>query len=281
MEQIKLPAPAKINLFLHINHQQDDGYHEIQTLFQLTDYCDQLQFSVRKDGKIHVNAEIPGLAASNNLVMQAAKLMQQHDKKRRGVDIILEKNIPIGAGLGGGSSNAATTILGLNVLWDLQIPEEQLLQLGSQIGADVPVFIKGKSCWAEGIGNQLTAMKLPNSVFLVVIPPVSVPTAEIFFDKALKRDTAKLERSLDLIETGKNDCQPVVISRYPEVGEALDWLSQFASAKMTGTGSCVFARFENEEKAEQILHKLPKHLKGFITFGLNESPLLTALRANL
>ena len=192
----------------------------------MIDYCDELSFTPRKDSKIHVNAKIPGVSAQNNLVMRAAKLMQLHDKKRRGVDIKLLKRIPLGAGLGGGSSNAATTILGLNKLWNLQIPLEQLLQLGEQIGADVPVFINGLSCWAEGIGELLTPMKLPKPWFTIIAPPVEVPTAEIFFDKQLTRDTPKQTISASLIETGENDCQAVVIKRYPEVAQALDWLNQ-------------------------------------------------------
>jgi 4-diphosphocytidyl-2-C-methyl-D-erythritol kinase len=280
MENLTLPAPGKLNLFLHITAQREDGHHELQTIFQLIDYGDSLTFTPRDDKEILVNAKIPGLAAKNNLVMRAAKLIQQHDKKRRGIEITLRKRLPIGGGLGGGSSDAATTLHALNTLWELDISTEHLMHLGKQLGADVPVFIKGRSCWAEGIGEIITPLTLPDSWFLVIIPPVSVSTTEIFFDKQLTRDTAKQTMSTSLIETGVNDCQAVVVKRFPVVAKALDWLNQFGTAQMTGTGACIFAPFATKAAAEKVLTELPKDLKGFVARGLNTSPLLTALEAN-
>lgn len=280
METLTLPAPGKLNLFLHINSQRPDGHHELQTIFQLLDYSDSLSFVPRNDKDITVNAKIPGLAAKNNLVMRAAKLIQQHDKKRRGVEISLEKKLPIGGGVGGGSSDAATTLHALNQLWDLKLPNEQLIRLGQQLGADVPVFVRGCTCWAEGIGDILSPMELPEDWFVVVQPKVSVSTTEIFFDKQLTRDTPKQEASSALIETGINDCQAVVIKRHPEVAAALNWLNQFGTAQMTGTGACIFARFASQSAALEIVEQLPDNLKGFAARGVNRSPLLTALEAN-
>ena len=280
MNELILPAPAKLNLFLHINQQQANRYHELQTIFQFIDYCDELTFAPRADKDIHLHGKIPGVSSHNNLVMRAAKLMQQHDKKRRGLDIYLKKLIPLGAGLGGGSSDAATTMLALNYLWNLKLSLAQLLQLGLQLGADVPVFIMGKACWAENLGEQMTPLDLPTPWFVVVVPPVHISTAEIFCDSKLTRDTPKSEISLSLLETGENDCQAVAMRRYPEVAHALTWLNQFSTTQMTGSGGGVFARFETEAQADEVLEQLPKNLKGFAAPGLNTSPLLTALDIN-
>lgn len=280
MDTLTLPAPGKLNLFLHINGQREDGHHELQTIFQFIDTCDTLRITARDDSNIHVNTKIPGIADRNNLVLRAAKMIQAYDKKRRGVDINLQKKLPIGGGLGGGSSDAATTLLGLNHLWDLQLPIEQLLQMGLQLGADVPVFIFGKACWAEGIGEKLTPMNLPQSWYLVLVPPVEISTAEVFFDKNLPRDTPKCELSKHLLQTGSNDCQRVVIDKYPEVATALNWLNQFSTGQMTGTGACLFARFNNKQEAQAIMDKMPPDYKGFVTQGLNTSPLLTTLRSH-
>jgi 4-diphosphocytidyl-2-C-methyl-D-erythritol kinase len=280
MNTLELPAPGKLNLFLHINEQREDGHHELQTIFQFIDTCDTLQLTERADSKIHVNTKIPGIADKNNLVLRAAKMIQGYDKKRRGVDINLEKKLPIGGGLGGGSSDAATTLLGLNMLWDMQLPIEQLLQMGLQLGADVPVFILGKACWAEGIGEKLTPMNLPQPWYLVLVPPVSISTAEVFFDKNLTRNTARCEPSVELLQTGANDCQRVVVDKYPEVASALNWLNQYATAQMTGTGACLFARFKKVQDAQAVLAEMPPEYKGFITQGLNTSPLLTKLRSH-
>lgn len=280
MEKLTLPAPAKLNLFLHINAQHANGYHELQTIFQFIDYCDELSFTPRSDREIHLHAKIAGVSTHNNLISRAARLMQQHDKKRRGIDIHLKKIIPLGAGLGGGSSNAATTILALNHLWDLRLTLSQLIKLGLQLGADIPVFLQGQACWAENLGEQITPLQLPTPWFVVVVPPVNISTAEIFCDSKLTRDTPKTDISLSLLETGENDCQPIVMRRYPEVAQALNWLNQFSTAQMTGTGGAVFARFESEAQANEIIEQLPSTFKGFVTQGLNTSPLLTALKIN-
>ena len=280
MKTLTLPAPGKLNLFLHINSQREDGYHELQTIFQLLDYGDELTFIPRDDKLICVNAKIPGLSSQNNLVTRAAKLMQQQDSQRRGVDITLTKKLPIGGGLGGGSSDAATTLHGLNLLWDLNLSMQHLLHLGLQLGADVPVFVEGHSCWAEGIGDILTPMELPKTWFLVIAPPVAVSTQEVFFDKKLTRNTPKQKISTSLIETGINDCQSVVARRHPAVADALNWLNQYSPAQMTGSGACLFARFESKQAAQNVLAELPKDLSGFISRGLNRSPLLTALQTN-
>lgn len=277
MKIMTLPAPGKLNLFLHINGQREDGHHELQTIFQFIDYSDELTFSPRDDDLICVNAKIPELSSKNNLVTRAAKLLQRQDSKRRGVDITLKKNLPIGGGLGGGSSDAATTLHGLNRFWDLKLNKEHLLHLGLQLGADVPVFVEGHSCWAEGIGEKLTPLDLPEPWFLVVAPPVAIPTQEIFFDKKLTRNTPRREMSTSLLETGINDCQAVVVKRYPVVAEALNWLNQYSTAQMTGTGACIFARFESKKAAQKALADLPEKMIGFVCRGLNRSPLLTSL----
>ena len=273
MNTLTLSAPAKLNLFLHITGQRTDGYHELQTIFQFLDHSDQLIFDLRNDGEIHINSSIPHLSQEDNLVFHAAKLIQQYAKKNQGVDIELVKNLPMGAGLGGGSSDAATTLVGLNKLWDLKISTQALLDLGKPLGADIPVFINGKACWAEGIGEIMTPMELPEPWFLVLIPPVHVPTVEIFCDKELTKDTVKQTMSPSLLETGVNDCQSVAVRRYPDIGHALSWLSQFGKAQMTGTGACVFAAFESEERAIEILDQVQLPLKGFVAKGVNKSPL--------
>lgn len=280
MKTTTLPAPGKLNLFLHITGQRDDGHHELQTIFQLLDYGDTVTFTTRKDDQICLDSKLPDVSTENNLVYRAAKLIQRQAKKRCGITITLTKRLPMGGGLGGGSSDAATTLHALNLLWDLNLPEEHLLNLGKQLGADVPVFVAGRSCWAEGIGEILTPLELPETWFLVVTPKVHVSTQEIFFDKQLPRDTPKQAISLNLLETGINDCQNVVIQRYPAVASALNWLNQYSTAQMTGTGASIFARFETKQTAKEALAKLPKTLKGFICKGINQSPLLTALQTN-
>jgi 4-diphosphocytidyl-2-C-methyl-D-erythritol kinase len=281
MDKLILPAPAKLNLFLHVNAQRENGYHELQTIFQFIDCSDILQFSSRVDHKIVLHTKMHGVAPEENLCVRAAKEMQKHDRKRRGVDIYLEKHIPLGGGLGGGSSDAATTIVGLNQLWDLQIPQSQLLQLGVQLGADVPVFIEGKACWAEGIGDIMTPLDLPEPWYLVLVPPVSVSTAEIFFDKRLTRDTPKRKMLPSLAESGHNDCEAVVIRHYPEVGEAMKWLNQYEKARMTGSGACVFAAFTDAQSAQVVLDKIEAPFKGFVAKGQNTSSLLKALQGKL
>jgi 4-diphosphocytidyl-2-C-methyl-D-erythritol kinase len=282
MEQLTLPAPAKLNLFLHITGQREDGYHELQTIFQFIDRSDTLRFVTRNDHLIVLHTKMHGVPPEENLCVRAAKEMQKHDRKRRGVDIYLEKNIPIGGGLGGGSSDAATTIVGLNSLWELHLPHNQLLQLGVQLGADIPVFIKGKACWAEGIGEIMTPIDLAEPWYVVIIPPVTVPTAEIFFDKQLTRDTPKRKMAPSLVESGHNDCEAVVSRRYPEVAEAMKWLNQYdhiGKSRLTGSGACVFAAFNNEQDARDVVNKVEAPFKAFAAKGQNTSPLLKSIES--
>lgn len=276
-------APAKLNLFLHIVGRRNDGYHELQTIFQLLNYCDELLFTPRTDNQIHCQVNfLSSLTTSsqtiinndNNLVIKAAKLLQQFCNCPLGVDITLNKRIPIGGGLGGGSSNAATTLVALNHLWQLNLPKTQLLSLGLQLGADVPVFIHGHSAWAEGIGEKLESIDLAENWFIVLIPPVTVSTHEIFSDPQLTRTTPaiKIQTILSGQQT-RNDCEIVVRQHYPLIASALDWLNQFATARLTGTGSCVFAAVGNKAQAEAIKKQIPAELSGFIAQGINKSPL--------
>jgi 4-diphosphocytidyl-2-C-methyl-D-erythritol kinase len=281
MDILTLPAPAKLNLFLHVIGQRENGYHELQTIFQFIDHSDTLKLATRDDHQIILHTKVHGVLPEENLCVRAAKEMQKHDRKRRGVDIYLEKNIPMGSGLGGGSSDAATTLVGLNHLWELHLPQNQLLQLGVQLGADVPLFIQGQACWAEGIGDIMTPIELTEPWYVVLIPPVTVSTAEIFFDKRLTRDTPKRKMMPSLVESGHNDCEAVVIHRYPEVGEAIKWLKQYGKARMTGSGSCVFAAFSDEQSAKEVANKVEAPLKAFVAKGQNTSALLKALKKKL
>jgi 4-diphosphocytidyl-2-C-methyl-D-erythritol kinase len=266
-------APAKLNLFLHITGRRPDGYHELQTIFQFLDYCDELDFSVREDGHIHCQTNTD-LANEDNLIVKAATLLQQHTQTRLGANIELRKKIPIGGGLGGGSSNAATTLLALNELWALDLSPENLQQLGIQLGADVPIFIYGQSAWAEGIGEKLQPVTLSEDWFLVIHPNCHVSTSEIFSDKLLTRNKPFITMPDFLAGYGSNVCESVVCRLYPEIKKALDWLNQFSSAKMTGTGACIFTQCKTQEQAQQILEQLPDKWQGFVTQGKNSSPAL-------
>jgi len=270
---LTLPAPGKLNLMLHITGQREDGYHNLQTLFQFLDYGDQLHFEALPDSSIEVITELPDVAATDNLIYRAAELLQHHSGSSFGARIKLEKNIPMGAGLGGGSSDAATTLIALNQLWSLNYDLHTLAKLGLQLGADVPVFIHGRAAWAEGVGEQLTAVEPKQNWFVVLTPACHVSTAEIFSHKELTRNTSAITIAAALEGGGRNDCQAVVLEHYPQVKKALRWLNQFAAAKMTGTGSSVFADFVSREQAQQVLEQLPTDLKGFIAKGQNLSPL--------
>ncbi len=273
MTTLTLPSPAKLNLMLHILGRRPDGYHELQTLFQFLDYGDELTFSQRPDGEIHLQTTLEQVAHDDNLVVRAARLLQQHSGCRQGADIRLDKHLPMGGGIGGGSSNAATTLLGLNRLWQLDLDLETLAGLGLQLGADVPVFVRGHAAFAEGVGEELTPVDLPEPWFLVMVPPVSVSTAEIFSAPELTRNTPAIKVCAVLRQGGHNDCQPTVARRYPEIGNALKWLDKFTSARLTGTGCCVFGEFPSEAEADKVLHQLPAGVKGFIAKGSNQSML--------
>lgn len=274
---LKLPSPAKLNLFLHINGQRDDGYHQLQTVFQLLDYGDQLTFSARNDSTLSLTPEISGVPHSKNLIIRAAELLRDATGCTKGADITLEKKLPMGGGIGGGSSNAATALIALNHLWKTGLSQDQLAQLGIQLGADVPVFVHGCSAWAEGVGEIITPIALPSRWYLVIRPNVHISTAEVFSQKNLTRDTPVIKVAAFLEGGGKNDCQDIVLQRYPQVKEAVDWLNFFSPAQLTGTGSCIFAAFESEAKAKSVFANRPEHLEGFVAKGVNRSPLHTAL----
>ncbi|MBC9249606.1 4-(cytidine 5'-diphospho)-2-C-methyl-D-erythritol kinase [Pseudomonas alcaligenes] len=271
--ELILPAPAKLNLMLHILGRRADGYHELQTLFQFLDHGDLLGFSLRNDGVIQLRTEVPGVPHDSNLIVRAARQLQQQSGTALGADIWLDKRLPMGGGIGGGSSDAATTLLGLNHLWQLDWDEERLAGLGLGLGADVPVFVRGRAAFAEGVGERLIPVELAEPWFLVAIPPVSVSTAEVFADPELTRNTAAITvRSLPE-GGGHNDCQLVVEKRYPEVRNALKLLNKFVHAKMTGTGACVFGSFPNKGDADKVSRQLPATLPSFVARGCNRSPL--------
>lgn len=284
IKQLVLPAPAKLNLFIHITGRRDDGYHLLQTVFQFLGYSDEITLRLRDDGIIQRIKGLEHIPQESDLCVRAAKLLQTATKSSFGVDISIDKNLPIGGGIGGGSSDAATVLQGLNKLWDCGLSDDELAELGLYLGADVPVFVRGFSAWAEGVGEQLTPVELDENWFLVIHPKISVSTAEIFIDKSLTRDceALKIARFLkgNTFENFSNVFEPVVRHKYPEIAEAIDWLASFSpltKARLTGTGSCLFASFENEEKAKQVLDQLPKKWQGFVAKGLNKSPLKSAL----
>ncbi len=271
------PAPAKLNLFLHITGRRDDGYHLLQTVFQFLDYGDELVFTPREDGRIQRLTEISAIPAEQDLVIRAAKLLKQQAGTDVGVDIEIDKRLPIGGGLGGGSSDAATTLVALNWVWDCGFTVEQLAELGLQLGADVPVFIRGQAAWAEGVGEVLTPVELPEPWFVVLIPPVNVSTAKVFSNSQLIRDCPAITIRAFLSGQGGNVCEPLVRQGWPEVDAALVDLSKFATARMTGTGACVFAAFEEEARARSAWHQLSDKWSGFVARGKNTSPLRQVL----
>ena len=276
------PAPAKLNLFLHITGRRADGYHDLQTVFQLLDYGDTLQFSVRNDGQLNLHCATDAMNTPDNLVLRAARLLQQQlSDQSAGADITLHKRIPAGAGLGGGSSDAATTLVALNHYWQAGLSTSALAALGVQLGADVPVFVQGRSAWAEGIGERLTPVTLPERWYLVLTPDCQVSTAAIFSHEQLTRDTKAIRIAAFLAEQSQNDCEPLVRNLYPPVDATLKWLDRFVTARMTGTGASVFAAFDEEAKARAILKQLPDvpaghelaGLSGFVARGINQSGL--------
>ena len=257
MSTLSLPSPAKINLFLHITGQRSDGYHNLQTLFQLLDFGDKLVFRSNRSGNIKINGNIDGVDEKNNLIFHAATLLQKSTGCDLGCTINLTKNLPMGAGLGGGSSNAATTLVGLNALWKCCLTANQLSDLGKTLGADVPVFVHGESAFAEGIGDILTPLTLPQRWFLVITPNCHVSTREIFSNPQLTRNSSPIKiRALSGVEY-RNDCQEVVSKLYPAVGTVLQWVENFSAPLMTGTGASVFCSFDSKSEAQQVLSKMP------------------------
>ncbi len=271
--QLSLPAPAKLNLFLHVTGRLPDGYHTLQTLFQFIDVCDTLHFNARDDGQLHLQSELMGVAAKDNLVLRAALLLQQASNCGLGADIRLDKRLPMGGGIGGGSSDAATTLVGLNHLWQTGLSLEQLATLGLSLGADVPVFVLGRAAWAEGVGELLTPVELEEPWYLLAVPDCQVSTAQIFSDERLTRDTQPITLAAFHDRGGRNDCLPVAEACYPEIRNTLILLNNYCEAKMTGTGSCVFGAFPNEREADKVRARLPATLQTFVARGCNVSPL--------
>ena len=271
--QHSFPAPAKLNLMLRVVGRRADGYHLLQTVFRFIDYGDTLTFGVRGDGVVtRVNA-VPGIAAEDDLSVRAARLLQRASGTGFGADITLEKRLPAGGGLGGGSSDAATTLLALNRLWRLDLPRTRLLELALQLGADVPVFVFGDNAFAEGIGERLTPIVLPPAWYVVLTPPVAVSTARVFSHPELKRDSKMITIQSFSVGPASNDLEPLVCREYPEVARHLEWLRQFAPAMMTGSGASVFAGFGTESAARGVLARLPATMKGFVAQGLMQHPL--------
>lgn len=283
MNPLAWPAPAKLNLFLHVTGRRADGYHTLQTLFQLLDYGDTLQFQPsRGTWELPFTCSNPALETGDNLVLRAARLLQDELRKAgreaRGCRIHLEKILPAGGGLGGGSSDAATTLVALNRLWELDLPLPRLAALGLQLGADVPVFVHGRTAWAEGVGEELEPLDLAEDWFVVLTPPVHVATARVFGHPDLTRHSAPLRIRAFPFSGAKNDCESVTCMLYPEVKSALEWLGEYApEARMSGTGSSVFARFDSREQAAAVLAQKPAGIEGFIARGTNLSPLHRAL----
>ncbi len=273
------PAPAKLNLFLYITGQRTDGYHTLQTLFQFLDYGDTLTIEPRCDGEIRLLTPVAGVPDEENLIVRAARLLIKHAAETgryqagSGADITIDKRLPMGGGLGGGSSNAATVLVALNHLWDCQLSVDELAVLGLQLGADVPVFVRGHAAFAEGIGEVLTPVNPAEKWYLVAHPGVSIPTPVIFNDPELPRNTPI--RSIETLlkcEFG-NDCEVIARKRFREVDAALSWLLEYAPSRLTGTGACVFSEFDTESAARQVLEQAPEWLHGFVARGVNLSPL--------
>jgi 4-diphosphocytidyl-2-C-methyl-D-erythritol kinase len=275
------PAPAKLNLFLHIIGRRPDGYHELQTCFQFVDLCDDIYVRVRLDGDIRRLRGADGVSEDSDLCVRAARALQTEADCKLGADIDVVKRIPMGAGLGGGSSDAASCLVALNCLWGLDWPATRLAALGLKLGADVPVFVHGRAAWAEGVGERLSPLHPPfappEDNYLILKPNVFVSTAEVFRDPQLTRNSPPITIHGFLASGGRNDCLDVVRRRYPEVARALDWLSFYGHARLTGTGACVFVSIESMDRGREIVRKLPPGTDAFLVRGLNDSPLLERL----
>lgn len=274
----KFSAVAKINRFLHITGRRADGYHQLQTIFQFLDFGDTLEFKVTNNGKIDLITPIAGVPNDSNLIVKAAKVLQAVTTCSFGAEIKLSKNLPMGGGLGGGSSNAATTLLALNKLWGLNLNTDQLLAIAIKLGADVPVFIKGESAFAQGVGEQLTKVDIDQPWFLITIPSCSISTEAIFTAADLPRNTPVMAINDINIEQCHNDCENLVIKLYPEVANLMAWLLEYAPSRLTGTGACIFSSFMDKKSAEDLQSKLPKGVNSFVAKGLNRSPVLNELQ---
>jgi len=272
------PAPAKLNLMLHIVGRRADGYHELQTVFRLVDLCDRIEIEVRDDGVISRPAGPVGVTEADDLTVRAARALQAATGTRLGAEITIKKSIPAGGGLGGGSSDAATILVALNQMWRTGLTLAEIAAIGAMLGADVPVFVAGRSAWAEGIGERLTPVTLPAGAwYLIIFPGVSVPTAAVFQAAELTRNSPPTTMRGFLESGGRNDCEAVVRAHFPAVGEALDWLGRHATARLTGTGSCVFAEFARAADAERVAARVPDAWRAYVARGLDSSPLLEEL----
>ena len=294
-DAIELPAPAKLNLFLHVVGRRPDGYHEIQTVFQFIDLADRVRIARRTDTRLRRTAPIPGVAEADDLVIRVARLLRDEAGVAAGADIEVEKRIPLGGGLGGGSSDAAATLVGLDRLWGTGMGTGRLAALGVKVGADVPVFVRGLASWAEGVGERLAPIVLEEPWYVLVVLPHPVSTAEVFRAPALTRNTPRIRMNgqfgggseaprspvpiepvpiESLLAAAHNDCEPLVRALYPQVGEAIDWLSRYSRARMTGTGATVFAPFESRVQAVEVASVVPAPWRGIVARGMNRSPLL-------
>ncbi|WGV18697.1 4-(cytidine 5'-diphospho)-2-C-methyl-D-erythritol kinase [Pseudomonas putida] len=279
MQSLTLPAPAKLNLWLHIIGRRADGYHELETVFQFLDHGDELSFAVRDDGVIRLHTEIEAVPHDSNLIVRAARKLQEQSGTTLGADIWLSKVLPMGGGIGGGSSDAATTLLALAHLWQLDWDEDRLAALGLSLGADVPVFVRGHAAFAQGVGEQLTPVDPEEPWYVVLVPQVSVSTVEIFSHPQLTRDSLPLKMRPVPEGNSRNDCQPVVEQSYPEVRNALNSLGKFTEARLTGTGSCVFGAFPSKAEADKVLALLSATQTGFVAKGSNVSMLHRKLQS--
>jgi len=275
--QLQLESPAKLNLMLHITGRREDGFHLLQTVFQFIDLSDQLLFQMLSTNEIKRISGNEIVDEENDLCVKAARLLQQKFNVGSGISISIKKNIPIGGGLGGGSSNAATTLMALNKLWKLRLNQQELMKIGLQLGADVPIFIYGQSAWASGVGEQLESIELPECWYLVIYPNIFASTGEIFNADELTRDCLPITIRAFLQGAGSNVCQAIACKLYPEIGLAMKWLDEYAQARMTGTGACVFAAFQNQRQAEVVKTKLPQKWAGFVVQAMNINPVTQQL----
>ena len=273
MKPSSWPAPAKLNLMLHITGRRADSYHLLQTVFQFLDYGDSLTIEVTSDGTIELLNPIEGVPDAQNLLYRAALLLKVQTGTPLGARIAIDKRLPMGGGLGGGSSDAATVLVALNHLWETGLDDDQLAALGLQLGADVPVFVRGRACWAEGVGERITPLTLPEPCYLVVVPPVQISTAALFRDDDLTRDCPPIKIPAFVAGDGRNVFVPVVRKLYPQVAEMMDRLSAFGDAKLTGTGACLFLAFDHCDQAQAVQQQLPDDWCSFTAQGVNESPL--------
>lgn len=267
------PCPAKLNLFLHITGRNEQGYHLLQSLFQIVDKGDEIAFDIKTSTDISLITDLPGVPPETNLIVTAARALQSYSNCSKGCDIWLNKFLPMGGGLGGGSSNAATTLVALNHLWDTGLTIDQLSKLGLTLGADVPIFVHGQTAFAEGVGEIITPVKIPQKTYLIVFPNLHVSTAEVFADPDLPRKTKKIDWKNYRFKDTHNDCQKLVCDRYPKVANLLRQLLEYAPSRMTGTGACLFAVFDHTMAAEKALKQLPRDCHGFIANGVDQSPL--------